>query len=136
MRPLTIDLDALALAMNSRSEAFYLDLHSGRVLPLLDAPELEQALEEEPQRYLAIEALEPRDALHMMEDFLAGVVHPHAYTALEHALSGRKPFRAFHHALAEYPEVGQDWLVFEGECLRERALDWLAEHELQPSANR
>ncbi|CAD5105778.1 UPF0158 family protein [Zestomonas carbonaria] len=133
MRPLTIDLDELTLAMNNRSVDFYLDLHTGRVLPFYDDPELEKGLETEPDRYLAIETLDSRDDYRVMEAFISTVDHPHAYTTLEHALAGRKPFRAFKYALAEYPELEQAWLDFEATRLRELAVDWLEENDLRPA---
>lgn len=136
MRPLTIDLDELACALNTEGLDHYLDLLSGKLLliPAEDAdPELEALLRAEPERFLQIEPLDPQDGLALMSEFLAEVIHPHAYNELAQALEGRRPARTFIHVLMQYPALLQAWQRFEAERLRELAQDWLAEHELQPA---
>ncbi|WP_271409574.1 UPF0158 family protein [Pseudomonas sp. Q1-7] len=136
MRPLTIDLDQLAFALNTAGLDHYLDLLSGKVLliPEEDAdPELENLLREEPERFLLVEPLGQADELRLMQEFLHEVVHPHAYSALQQALAGRKPARSFRHALMEYPVLLQAWHGYEAARLRELAQDWLEENELQPA---
>lgn len=136
MRPLTIDLDQIAFALNTEGLDHYLDLLSGKVLliPEEDAdPELETLLREEPERFLLVEPLGQGDELRLMQEFLHEVVHPHAYSALEQALTGRKPARSFRHVLMEYPVLLEAWHQFEAARLRELAQDWLEENELQPA---
>lgn len=136
MRPLTIDLDQLAFALNTEGLDHYLDLLSGKVLliPEEDAdPELEALLHAEPERFLLVEPLGQGDELALMQEFLIEVVHPHAYAALQQALAGRKPVRTFHHVLMEYPVLLEAWHAFEAARLRELAQDWLEENELQPA---
>ena len=63
MRPLTIDLDELACALNTEGLDHYLDLFSGKLLliPEEDAdPELEALLREEPERFLLSSRCRPR----------------------------------------------------------------------------
>ncbi|MEK1907192.1 MAG: UPF0158 family protein [Pseudomonas sp.] len=137
MRPLTIDLAELAFALNSEDPEHYLDLLSGKIILLLaeDAdPALEALLREDPERFVAIEPLAAGVGLALMQEFLHEVVHPHAYTALEHALVGRRAARSFNHVLMEYPALLQAWQDFEAARLHELALDWLDEHELQPAS--
>jgi hypothetical protein len=136
MRPLTIDLDQLAFALNTEGLDHYLDLLSGKVLliPEEDAdPELETLLREEPERFLLVQPLGQGDELRLMQEFLHEVVHPHAYAALEQALAGRKPVRTFRHVLMEYPVLLEAWHAFEAARLRELAQDWLEENELRPA---
>ncbi|MCO6059715.1 UPF0158 family protein [Pseudomonas sp. MOB-449] len=136
MRPLTIDLDQIAFALNTVGLDHYLDLLSGKVLliPEEDAdPELEALLREEPERFLLVEPLGQGDELALMQEFLIEVVHPHAYAALEQALAGRKPARTFRHVLMEYPVLLAAWHAYEAARLRELAQDWLEENELQPA---
>lgn len=135
MRPLTIDLDELACALNTEGLDHYLDLLSGKLLliPEEDAdPELEALLRSEPERFLLVEPLDSREGFRMMEDFLQTVTRQEAYRALERALSGRKPFRTFKNVLMDYPDLLQAWYDFEAERLRELAQDWLLDNELQP----
>ena len=139
MRPLTIDLDELACALNTEGLDHYLDLFSGKLLliPEEDAdPELEALLREEPERFLLVEPLQAEDNLALMREFLAEVIHPHAYDELQQALESRRPTRTFHHALMQYPALLQAWQRFEAERLRELAQDWLEQNELQPAQSR
>jgi hypothetical protein len=136
MRPLTIDLDELACALNSEGLDHYLDLFSGKLLliPEEDAdPELEALLREEPERFLLVEPLQAEDNLALMREFLAEVIHPHAYGELQQALESRRPVRTFNHVLMHYPALLQAWQSFEAERLRELAQDWLEQNELQPA---
>jgi len=136
MRPLTIDLDELAVALDTSDIEHYLDLGSGQVVPLIeDSPDpgLLTLLEEDPERLLPIEPLSTRESLELMRDFLREVDEPHAYPLLAAALEGRKPFKAFRHVLMGYPELLQAWYVYQGERLRECALDWLADHQIRPA---
>lgn len=134
MRPLTIDLDHLAAAIVSTDGDFRLDLLSGRILDIPPAgqdPEIEHLLEEEPERLLAVDCLTPGAMLALMAEFLAEVDELAAYTALQAALDSRKPLRSFHNALNQFPSMRCAWLAFEAERLRELALDWLADNELE-----
>ncbi|MBB1518195.1 UPF0158 family protein [Aquipseudomonas guryensis] len=134
MRPLTIDLDRLAAAFVSTNGDFRLDLLSGRILdipPVGADPQIEQLLEEEPERLLAVDSLTPGAMLALMAEFLPEVEQLAAYTALQAALDSRKPLRSFHNALNQFPDVQSAWQAFEAERLRELALDWLAENELE-----
>lgn len=134
MRPLTIDLDSLASALISQDSDYRLDLLSGRLLDIPPAgtdPQIEQLLEEEPERLLAVDCLAPGEILALMAEFLPEVEQPAAYAALQAALDSRKPLRSFHNALNQFPCVRAAWQTFETERLRELALDWLAENQLE-----
>ncbi|UUY09116.1 UPF0158 family protein [Pseudomonas sp. J452] len=134
MRPLTIDLDRLAAAFISADCDFRLDLLSGRILdipPVGADPQIEQLLEEEPERLLAVDSLTPGAMLALMAEFLPEVEQLGAYTALQAALDSRKPLRSFHNAISQFPSVRAAWQAFEAERLRELALDWLAENQLE-----
>lgn len=134
MRPLTIDLDRLAAAFVSTDGDFRLDLLSGKILdipPAGEDPQIEQLLEEEPKRLLAVDCLAQDEILALMAEFLPEVEQLAAYTALQAALDSRKPLRSFHNALNQFPSVRAAWQAFEAERLRELALDWLAENELE-----
>ena len=136
MRPLTIDLDELAVALDTGDIEHYLDLGSGQVVPLLSDspdPDLLLLLEQDPERLLPIEPLSSRESLELMRDFLREVGEPHAYAAMASALEGRKPFKAFRHVLMGYPDLLQAWYDYQAERLRECALDWLADHDIRPA---
>ncbi|MCY1398372.1 hypothetical protein D9M71_134020 [compost metagenome] len=136
MRPLTIDLDELAVALDSPGLDHYFDLANGQVLlapPDAAVTEFADLLEDEPERLIPIEPLSGEQSLELMRDFLPEVAEPNAYAALASALEGRRPVKAFHHVLMGYPVILQAWHVYQSDRLRELALDWLAAHELQPA---
>lgn len=135
MRPLTIDLDHLASALTKQQGDFRLDLLSGRLLdipPAGEDPEIERLLAEEPERLLALEPLSNVEHLALMEDFLCEVVDPDAYAALTAAMAERRQQRAFLNALHQFPRVRAAWQLYEHERLRDLALDWLADNQLEP----
>lgn len=135
MHALTIDLSELAAALCSNNSESYLDLQSGAVLMYAEQgvdPQLDELLQNAPDRLLPIEPLGSPKSFALMEDFLRQVTQPQAYQTLEQALAGHKPFRAFKYALGAYPELLQAWYDFENAQLREYALDWLAENGIQP----
>ncbi|MBD9426498.1 hypothetical protein IB232_14265 [Pseudomonas sp. PDM15] len=135
MRPLTIDIDRLAAALVDDQADLRLDLLSGRLLdipPAGEDPQIEQLLEEEPERLLALEPLSADERLALMADFLCEVVDPDAYAALTAALAERRQQRAFLNALKQFPDVRETWQHYEQARLRELALDWLADNQLQP----
>lgn len=138
MRPLTIDLDELAFALNTNGEDLdhYLDLLSGKVLLMYSEvpdPEVADLLESEPERMLLIEPITSAISFTIMEDFIQTLTQQEIYLALEHALSGRKPFRTFKNVLMGYPDVLQAWYTFEANAIRQLALDWLEENDLYPA---
>jgi Uncharacterised protein family (UPF0158). len=66
MRPLTIDLDELAFALDTQGIDHYLDLFSGQVLLIPEEdpdPELAELLHREPERLLPIEPLSSGQSL-------------------------------------------------------------------------
>jgi hypothetical protein len=134
MRPLSIDLDELAFALNSDNTEHYLDLQTGQVLMFAEQgidPELDELLQDEPERLLFIDPLGASEGFALMEQFLGDVTQPEAYQVLQQALVGRKPFRTFKHALGAYPDLLQAWYDFESAQQREQALDWLSDNDIQ-----
>ena len=135
MRPLTIDLDRLADGLIDDQADLRLDLLSGQLLDIPPAgsdAEIERLLEQEPGRLLALEPLDPGERLALMEEFVDQIVDPDAHTALAAAMAERRQQRAFANALKQFPQLQQSWQAFQHGRLRELALDWLADNQLQP----
>lgn len=137
MRPLTIDLHRLEYALDNRDTSeHYLDLETGEiraVFPGEAAPGSEDKYDVQPNRYLLIEPLELSQLLAMREAFLFTQHHPLAHTVLADALAGRRPLRTFDYKLEDFPEVRQAWLDYQAVQLREYAITWLHEHDLEPA---
>lgn len=137
MRPLTIDLHRLEYALDNRDASeHYLDLESGEiraVFPGEAAPGVEEKYEVQGDRFLHIEPLGLAESIAMREAFLFTQHDPIAHTMLSEALNGRKPLRTFDFKLEDFPVVRQAWLDYQAVQLREYAITWLHENDLEPS---
>ncbi len=137
MRPLTIDLHRLEYALDNRDASeHYLDLESGEiraVFPGEAAPGVEEKYEVQEDRFLHIEPLGLAESIAMREAFLFTQHDPIAHTMLSEALNGRKPLRTFDFKLEDFPVVRQAWLDYQAVQLREYAITWLHENDLEPS---
>jgi len=140
MRPLTIDLDRLEYALDSRDAAeYYLDQETGEiraVFPGDPAPGAEEKYDVQPERYLHIERLDLAQSLAMREAFLFTIHDPDAHVAhavLSDALSGRRPLRTFDFKLEDFPRIRERWLQYQATQLREYAITWLHDKGLEPS---
>lgn len=135
MRPLTLDLDRLVQAMDSREPtAHFLDLDSGAVLAVAPGeppPGAEEKYQVQDDRYLPIEPLGLAEAVAMREAFLFTQHNPHAHTVLAGALNDRRPLRSFDFELRAFPEVKAAWECYQAVQLREYALTWLHEHGIE-----
>lgn len=67
-----------------------------------------------------------------MERFVRSLPPTRMREKLEYALRGRKPFRRFKDTLAENQIIREQWFKFEEEESVRRAIEWLAELDIQP----
>jgi len=133
MPEIRIDEEELLVAMggNDGTMRWFLDRQSGAVIPLSEDNRMEEddeiweAIEADDGRYLEIPSTPSREGFAMMEDFIATLEPGAASGALERALRGRRPFRAFKDALGDFPDIRVRWFVYEAEELRRAAVDWL-----------
>lgn len=136
MRPLTIDMHRLEYALDGRDSAeYYLDLESGAiraVFPSEPAPGVMEKYDVQQDRYLHIEPLELAQSMAMREAFLFTQHDPIAHAVLSSALNGRKPLRTFDFKLEDFPAVSEAWLDYQTVQLREYAITWLRENDLEP----
>ncbi|MFI8691349.1 UPF0158 family protein [Stutzerimonas kunmingensis] len=136
MRPLTIDMHRLEYALDGRDSAeYYLDLESGAiraVFPREPAPGVMEKYDVQQDRYLHIEPLELGQSMAMREAFLFTQHDPIAHAVLSSALNGRKPLRTFDFKLEDFPAVREAWLDYQTVQLREYAITWLRENDLEP----
>ena len=136
---LTIDLPAVIAAFDNHERLeHYLDLDSGQVIRLSpDDSGSEQRLEldNDPARFVAIEALDTDEQVAMRAAFLQTLDDPHAHPLLAATLKGRKPLRRFDFELAQFPAAQQAWLAFADKYRHTHALAWLDELGLEPASN-
>lgn len=132
-----IDLGMISEALEDHSEmVWYLDKTTGDVFPVSD--DLDEELDElggnpenNPDRFLVIDALDSHDAFRIMEDFVDTLEKGEASRSLLRALDGPKPFASFKHTLRDFPEVREAWFKFEDERMLEHAREFLSVNEIE-----
>jgi hypothetical protein len=108
-----------------------------RDLPQWMREAVEQAAEVEAgysTRYIAVPRAESRDGYQDMEDFIPTVRDQRLQDRLWRAIRGRGAFRRFKDVLADHPPEQEIWFAFRDARLRQRVLDWLAEEDIEPTA--
>jgi hypothetical protein len=137
-RVLTIDLEELSWALNSRDPlgecSHWLNLDSGTILSQIGPDAFDEA-DGDPRdddRWLFIEPIESSEAFRVMEDFVDQCGDDRLGRALGHALQERKPFRRFKDALAAHPAQREAWFAFERQAMEAIARRWCADHGISP----
>jgi hypothetical protein len=139
MAELRIDADELIMALedNSGMAECYLDRETGEVLRVSGAllgdedEEFTARIEADPGRYVFIDPIPSSAGFETMSDFVETVTDIEARRALERALAGRKPFRAFKDALLDYPAERANWFRFKDAAFRRHAEAWLADNGIE-----
>ena len=131
---LTIDAKELIMALESQNDggSYFLDLHTGEVLPVIweegvceENDELMERVETEPERYRRIEPLPSSVGYTVMADFVESVSDSEIARRLEEALRKRHPFRRFKDARLDYPELQEEWFRFHKQEFTCLAKEWL-----------
>jgi hypothetical protein len=84
------------------------------------------------QRYIPIEADDPHADYGDMEAFVETVQDEQLQRRLDRGIRGRGAFRFFREELDDYPEERKRWFQFKSDRARERALEWLQLHDIEP----
>lgn len=134
---LTVDLVELETAFHDDMAEYYFDAQSGGIVSRLKPDpfgygDLEEDGEDEisegaeiEREWLPIDRIASNERFGWMEEFTTAVYSITAQTALQRALSQKKPFRHFKDALMEYPAIRQQWFRFEDMKRREYAVDFI-----------
>lgn len=132
MKPVSIELIAEALESAIDEWQQFLDLETGLIHQLPEDPwigeeigaeDLAKALEESPDRFLALpERYEIRE-FNLMEAFCASLDHAGHQDSLLQSLSGSRPFRRFKDRLNSLG-LAQDYYDFRLQGLRQVAIRW------------
>lgn len=142
-RSLPVDLEELSIALEAEAAdlRWYLDLDSGEVL--LVTHEYEPAehggltvteIESAPQRFVRVPAGNPQRVVDDMRAFVTSLGDTTLQESLELALSASRPERRFKTALSWLPERQQQWHAWHRQHCLQRALRWLAEQGIEPTA--
>ena len=123
----------LEVAWESHGElTWYLDLQSGDIVDRFDDPDVDEKIENDPDRFLLIESpLSPTDDFRVMEDFVLGLPESEARRDLERVLRRAKPFRNFREALRDWPEIQAQWSAVQEKQKTEAMKSWLAANEIE-----
>ena len=132
---LNVDELCDAYGDNSMERQYFLNVASGEIEMWLDPlvygrdehtneweEELDAGLGE---TYLRVPQIESREAYELMAEFADTVRSAAIQGRLARALSGRKPFRHFKDALADYPDERERWYDFERASHRREIVRWL-----------
>lgn len=142
-RTLAVDLEELSIALEAETAdlRWYLDVNTGEVL--LVTHEFEPAehggltvteIENEPRRFVRIPPGNPQRVIDDMRAFVTSLGDAKLQESLELALSASRPERRFKTALSWLPERQQQWHAWYREHCQRRAIGWLADQGIVPSA--
>lgn len=133
----------------------YLDTETGEVISMPDSvmravedsdeatealPDWEQELVEtaerilgdEKDRFLPIPRRESREGYELMTAFADTVKSKDLREKLAIALDGQGAFRRFRNVLNHHPDELDRWYAFKDENIREDAVQWLLDHDIEP----
>jgi Uncharacterised protein family (UPF0158) len=141
-RRVPVDWDMLELALTWQSDEHesYLDLRTGQVVTHATWGQEEDELSNEDVdaglaegHLVHIERLGSSTEYGWMAEFAAAIRDPRLRERLGQALHGRGVFRRFKDALAEHPAERERWFAHRDARLREAAVAWLADNDIEPT---
>jgi len=133
LRPLTIDLEELAMALEGdpAEGGGRIDLRTGEVWPQAAIDYGIETGEEDvdfddTDRWMWIRCAGSRAGYRDMEWFIADLEDPEVADRLSIAITGRGAFRRFKDVLSRWPDLMERWHGFSEDRQRGRARSWLA----------
>lgn len=131
---LGVILDAIEMADDNYT--YFLDLETGESVFLadelttgLDNGGLEDAIDENPERYLRLPTKFEIHEYHIMEEFIWTLKGERA-DKLACAIRGRRAFRRFKDMI-DRMEISQQWYDFQAEYYRKLAIEWCRDYRLE-----
>jgi len=139
MKTLPVRLVDLATALedhNRESATYYFDTESGEVVFLTEdtrgSDKRWGVISNSIGRFVPIYPMDSRKGYDMMEQFVAMLPPTSLREKLQWSLEGPKPFRRFRDTLSQDASIRERWFEFHGEAIRKIALEWLADHGIEP----
>ena len=84
-------------------------------------------------RVIAINERPSYEAYNEMQDFIDTIEDDDLYHRLRDATQGPGAFGRFKDILCQHPAEQERWYAFQDNRLRERILEWLADHGIEPT---
>jgi hypothetical protein len=133
-----IDIDMLTMALQAGDldTGWWLDTHSGDVIPAPaeNGDALDQQLIDEqqtsPDRYIVIEPISESVHLELMESYIATLEEEEICESLYQALEKNQPVWHFKNALSGAPECEDNWYAFKEQFYALQARQWLRDRYL------
>jgi yecA family protein len=139
MKTLPVRLIDLATALEDHdreSATYYFDSYSGEIVFLTEeargSDKRWNIISNSVGRFIDIEPMDTRKVHGIMQNFVATLPPTSLQEKLKWSLEGAKPFRGFRDTLAEDRALRKLWFEFHREAMQKIALDWLADHEIEP----
>jgi hypothetical protein len=139
MKALPVRLLDLATALEDHSRESltnYFDTQSGEVVFLSEemrgSDKRWRIISNSVGRFKLIEPMDSRKGYVIMEQFVEMLPPTPLREKLQWSLEGPKPFRRSRDALLQDPLVRERWFEFHGGSVRKIALEWLADHGVEP----
>ena len=139
MKTLPVRLLDLATALEDHdreSTTYYFDSHSGEIVFLTaDGRESDKRwdiISNSVGRFIEIEPMDSRNGHRIMQNFVSTLPPTGLQEKLKWSLEGAKPFRRFRETLAEDQALRKRWFEFHHEAMQKIALEWLADHDIEP----
>lgn len=133
MRELNIDWPALhsAFQMNMPEVRCFLSTEDGKVVKVPPGDPRLGEVRGRPDLYLAVEAVPSRIQYQWLDDFIKQVEDDAVRARMEAAINGKGAFRRFKDILLTLPDERRKWFEFRDVKMRERIVEWVAEHGIR-----
>ena len=139
MKTLPVRLLDLATALEDHgreSTTYYFDSHSGEIVFLTEdgrgSDKRWDIVSNSVGRFIEIEPMDSRNGHRIMQNFVSTLPPTGLQEKLKWSLEGAKPFRRFRETLAEDQALRKRWFEFHHEAMQKIALEWLADHDIEP----
>lgn len=139
MKTLPVRLLDLATALEDHgreSTTYYFDSHSGEIVFLTEdgrgSDKRWDIVSNSVGRFIEIEPMDSRNGHRIMQNFVSTLPPTGLREKLKWSLEGAKPFRRFRETLAEDQVLRKRWFEFHHEAMQKIALEWLADHDIEP----
>ena len=123
----------LAISDSSPLAEWYLDTATGECIFVSDDISIDEdderdifaEMEQDPERFIAVEAISSKEAYRIMERFIASLDEHEAAQVLAQAITQKRAFFQFKDRLYDFPEVREQWFEFNSQQLKSYAEAWL-----------
>ena len=134
---IAIDFDEIADAFEESDvmHHYFIDTQSNELIYINEAidDDYEKRLEEmDDDRYLMIPSRLPRDNFEIMEMFVYEKIQDATIAEKFHqVLEEKKPFKNFKDLLFDYPDLREQWFVYNNHYFRNETINWLCNNHIE-----